>query len=340
MTLLEKARKQQKLKFMPFWEQMGMQAASGAIQGGMGLLFGGIDRQSQYNQQKKLQALQIKGQKEMSEYNRQLSMKMWEDTNYGPQVEQMKKAGINPALLYAKGGAGGMLANPSGSVSGGIASEGQATKSMNAGMAMNIAQMDAQRKLTEAQTKNVEADTAKKTGVDTENVAQTTDNLRQDYELKKLDIAMKNIENYEKQATQEDRMEYIEFQTGKAMRELETATAEGKIATETVQAKIKTIREKAIGAVLENALTQAQTGNTKQSTVESKAKVQQIAANIAQGWESLNQGDRKIKIEGFKAEINAAFPGLGETFGRLINEGLEGILRNTTGREVPYKIQK
>ena len=43
---------------------------------------------------------------------------MWEKTNYDAQVEQMKKAGLSPALMYGQAGAGG------GTVSG---AQGQGT---------------------------------------------------------------------------------------------------------------------------------------------------------------------------------------------------------------------
>ena len=34
-------------------------------------------------------------------------LQMWQDTNYSAQIDQMKKAGVNPALLYGQSGGGG-----------------------------------------------------------------------------------------------------------------------------------------------------------------------------------------------------------------------------------------
>ena len=39
-----------------------------------------------------------------------MAEEMWEYTNYENQVKHLKAAGLNPALLYAKGGAGGSTA--------------------------------------------------------------------------------------------------------------------------------------------------------------------------------------------------------------------------------------
>ena len=47
-------------------------------------------------------------------------MDMWNKTNYGAQVEHMKNAGLNPALMYKGAGAGGTT----GSQTGGSASMG------------------------------------------------------------------------------------------------------------------------------------------------------------------------------------------------------------------------
>ena len=51
-------------------------------------------------------ALQAKYNKEQADYSQQLALDMWNATNYESQVEHMKAAGLNPALLYSKGGAG------------------------------------------------------------------------------------------------------------------------------------------------------------------------------------------------------------------------------------------
>ena len=55
-------------------------------------------------------ALQAKYNKEQADYSQQLALDMWNATNYESQVEHMKAAGLNPALLYSKGGAGGSTA--------------------------------------------------------------------------------------------------------------------------------------------------------------------------------------------------------------------------------------
>ena len=42
----------------------------------------------------------------MADYEQELGLKMWKDTNYPAQVEMMKEAGLNPAAVLSNGGGG------------------------------------------------------------------------------------------------------------------------------------------------------------------------------------------------------------------------------------------
>lgn len=66
---------------------------------------------------RKAMNMQIDGSKQMAEFNRQQQMKLWEDTNYSAQMEQMRKAGLNPGLMYEMGGPGGQTGALGGTVS-------------------------------------------------------------------------------------------------------------------------------------------------------------------------------------------------------------------------------
>ena len=64
--------------------------------------------QDQWRLGKEKMALQAKYNKEQADYSQQLALDMWNKTNYEEQVKHMQAAGLNPALLYSKGGAGGI----------------------------------------------------------------------------------------------------------------------------------------------------------------------------------------------------------------------------------------
>lgn len=141
---------------------MGEAAASA----GMGLLLGGYNDRRQYKQQEKLQGLQIKGQKEMADYNSNLAFDMWNKTNYGAQRKHLEDAGLSAALFYGGSGAGGATTNAGGggNVTGGVAPSGGG----EVGMALERSMMGAQLELIKAQTAKTEAEAVKTAGVDTE----------------------------------------------------------------------------------------------------------------------------------------------------------------------------
>lgn len=161
---------------MPILEQLGMQAATGAVGGLMGLGLGGMQDRRQYKQQEKMQKLQIQGQKELTDYNAMKQLQMWKDTSYGAQKEQMKLAGINPALMYGMGGGGGQSSNVnSGSVSGGGGPSTGGEMQGMMGMAMQMA-------LLKAQKDNIEQDTDTKKAQELETLEKAN--------LKSLEVAL------------------------------------------------------------------------------------------------------------------------------------------------------
>ncbi|AXH78095.1 MAG: DNA pilot protein [Microviridae sp.] len=136
---------------------------SGLVSTGLGLMLQKNNDQRQLAQQEKLNELQIKGQKTMVDYNYGKELQMWKDTSYNAQKEQMKKAGLNPALMYGMGGGGGQTTgSPQGTVAGGMAPAGGREIQDSIGMGMQLALLDAQRKNIEADTRNKQMDTTLK----------------------------------------------------------------------------------------------------------------------------------------------------------------------------------
>lgn len=109
------------------------------------MLFGNSNRKKQLKQQQALTDIQTNAKKDLMTYGEQLSMKHWENTNYSAQVEQMKKAGLNTALMYGGAGSGGQ-SNSVGdySVSGGQADSNQM------GYALQLQHMQSQIELNKA----------------------------------------------------------------------------------------------------------------------------------------------------------------------------------------------
>lgn len=144
-----------------------LMGVAGNVAGGlMGLATAGWQDKRQLKQNQKLQDQNIAGQMKMGEFNRKQALKMWEDTGYVAQKDQMKRAGLNAGLMYGGTGSGGSTAGGAGApIGSGVVSQGEVGQGMALGM--QGAMMEAQIKNINADTKNKEANTGS-TGQDIE----------------------------------------------------------------------------------------------------------------------------------------------------------------------------
>ena len=118
----------------------------GAAGGVVGAFMGIGQAQRQYHRQKKLNVQQYGHQRMLNQQGHDLQYDMWNKTNYKAQLEHMKAAGLNPALMYGSAGAPGTT----GSQGGGSAQGGSAATETAMDIS-NMAMIGAQLKLMEAQ---------------------------------------------------------------------------------------------------------------------------------------------------------------------------------------------
>ena len=288
--------------------------ASGALGAGMGLLLQGHNNDVQAKQQQRLTDIQTNAQKDMTNYNYQKQLDMWNATSYGPQMQNMKAAGLNPGLMYGLGGGGGQSNNvATGSVSGGNAGQNTGEVAQGMGLSMQAAQLA----LMNAQKQNIEADTANKqagagkTTAETENVPKqganieaNTANTQQNTQTQKSQQQGQEIQNSQNAQAMKDRLTEISANAAKSVQELQQAVNNTNVSDNTIPAKIKQIRADAINAVLDSALikaktanTQAGTANTEQATLTDQTRRRQIAAQIEQGWQGLGIQEQKNEIQ-------------------------------------------
>lgn len=145
---------------------------------GMGLMLGAINDDRQYAQQGRLSRQQLAIDKQMTDYQNMRQLEMWKKTGVVGQMEQLRKAGLNPGLIYGMSGAGG------GTTGGGAASSHGANAPTGGGeaiamggMGLQTAMLSAQMKLIEAQTEKTKAEAVKTAGVDTDVATVTKENL-------------------------------------------------------------------------------------------------------------------------------------------------------------------
>ena len=264
--------------------------------------------QAQNNQQQ-----QVQDQKELMELGNNLAYQNWLRTNYSAQVEQMKKAGLNVGMMYGKGGgAGGTLQGSSGSAS----KADTIPMDISNAISQNRA-IESQIKVNEAQADKLKAEADKTRGVDTDKVtteiASLTQGINNQIAEEELTKVMKDV-NIIGMEEAKERIRALGY--------------ENKINSSVINEKIKIVQNEAVKGVLENALLKTQNENVKQMTAESKARINKMTEDIAQGWGNLAVAEKQARLKEFESNLKAEYPTIGESAGRLVNElqlGLETL---------------
>lgn len=323
--------------------QAASQAASGLIGTGMGLLLEGHNDRRQLRQQEKLQALEIKGSKELTDYNAAKQLEMWNSTNYPAQVEQMKKAGLNPALAYGMGGGGGVTANvATGKTTGATAPQGG-----NELMAMQA--MGLQLRMQEAQIKNLEADTnlknadannrplqGKNIEASTSSILQGIENAKAQEKLLEATAKLKELSFYKESQTMNDVINGIRNQVEIQAETLENLKMQNEITQATLQDKIQQIKGEAIQIFLLNKLTELNTDKARADINLTNQKIWEISQAIAQKWKALDQAAIDLYLKKLQTDFNVSHTDMS----KVIGGGLEKLINKldfTFGSMTPIK---
>lgn len=182
-----------------------------------------MKEQEAYN--KRIMALQNQYQQQAAAQSQQYAKDYWDYTNAENQAQHLKNAGLNIGLMYGQSGAGGMGA------SGGARQESPDQAQGNpVGMALQVQQIEQQRRmndaqiaLTEAQAKKAGEEAKKIGGVDTQEA------------LKRIEEASSRIElnlregNYKEALTELTKAEKEATDALKNLREMQEALTSAQI---------------------------------------------------------------------------------------------------------------
>lgn len=266
---------------------LGLQAARGAVDGGMGLLLGNLQDKRQLKQQGRLTEQQLGFDKQKMDYQQGLALKMWEATNYSAQKEQLKKAGLNPALLYGMSGGGGTtIGNAGGGVSAPSAPQG-------GGEILGLMQLrsqEAQIKLMEAQAEKAKAEAEKTSGADTVEANSRT-------ALNTINAAVADIEREIKGKTASSVETMISNGVLEQSNRLQEMVRNNSIGDKLYETTIKQAQAELIQTGLQNNLIQADTKLTYK-------RIWEISEKVAQGWKGLSIDEQNMMINRINAATN------------------------------------
>lgn len=277
-----------------------------------GQITGQQNDKRQLAQNQALLQQQVGAQEQMGAYNENLQLDLWNKTGPQQQMQRYKDAGLNPALMYGGGGVGGQTIsnlNTQG-VNGGTAQQNPGEQTTAQGMGIQLANAALQNSLLKSQRENIDADTANKQAdtankplqgknieANTENLLQTYDNLRQTHEYIIAQTSMQRLQNSVYQATANYQINHIQADAQQAVTNVKLLANQAKVSDETLTSQIQQIKQTAIGAMLQNSLTQAQTETTKSQALVNRAQLDQIAADISTKWGYLNNDNLRVILQ-------------------------------------------
>lgn len=179
--------------------------------------------QEAYN--KRIMALQNQYQQQAAAQSQQYAKDYWDYTNAENQVNHLKNAGLNIGLMYGQSGAGGMGA------SGGAKQESPDQAAGNPiGMALQVQQIEQQRRmndaqiaLAEAQANKADAEANKISGVDTQEALKRIEGIGSQIELNLREG------NYKEALTELTKAEKEATNALKSLREMQEALTKAQI---------------------------------------------------------------------------------------------------------------
>lgn len=336
------------------------QLGGGIVGTGMGLLLGKHNDARQIEQQEKLQAMQIAGNKEMIDYSKEKDYEMWLKTNYGAQKEQMKAAGINPALMYGMGGGGGVTTGGgAGGVTGGSAPVGGREIQDMLGMGIQMKIQEAQIDVMKSQAEKNRADAKATSGVQTElgyaqinNLVAGLENTKAGTAMTKVQTAIQELQLAYNKETFDLSKRMLDTQLQKIAVELDILQNDKEVSDETVEMRVKQTEENLYQTVIENALkkwqikateagvkqTEAQTGLIKAQTDATKEGTKLTKEQVKQIMELTKYISKEYDLKKMQTEFNVNHPGLGAVLGENLNSFLLDVQK--MGQRISQKLSQ
>ena len=257
---------------------LATQAGGAAIGAGLGLLTTYLGNGMQLSQNQQLLNQQTAYNENLSNYNLGLQEKLWNDTNYPAQVQQMNDAGINPAMMFAKGMSAG------GTTMANTVATSQPAVQQNP--ALNIESM-----MSAGQRAAAQAAMTNKTVADISNVnANTQLQSDQDVVVKNQQVITK-AEAEIKDSTIQDSVQIVRASLQSIINDNVISVAKGYVDKLTADTRVAQAKQDLLNAGVQNILMNSQIGLTN-------AEKQETLAAINQRW-------KEISISKQNADTNA-----------------------------------
>jgi hypothetical protein len=297
--------------------QAAATAIVGGAQAGMGVLqMIGQRRRERRAMENEVRLMNIHQQHQLAlnRHGQQLQQETWERTNYPAQVKMLQEAGMNPALLYGKGGSGGVT----GSQGGGSAAMGHApgVQPMPTMDLAQIAKLKSEIKVNESIANKNNADAGLSGAKEQESIAAlgeiaaNINNKNAQTELLQIEKDLKDLELNLKNRTLNVVIRKAEVELEQANQTLRSLKVKGDLDEATYQNALKLSTNAVIKSGLDNILTRVTTDKNRQEIETQKKELLLKAEELVLKGKSVKTEQFKADIAAFEAAVKANFPNI------------------------------
>lgn len=289
-----------------------MTAGTSLFGGQIGQIFGIQNDKRQLAMNQQLLNQQIAANEQMSNYSQGLQKDMWDYTNYENQVKHLEAAGLNPALLYGKGGgggatvgAGGMEVGTQGGPKGGMeniavagmALQNQATAASIELMKANANKANADADATRGYLKDA---TGARMQLDLANIQ----NVQAQTKLIELNQKAVDLANQLAEGTLESNISAASAYAQKVTAEMHIMNSQQWLTENSMKTQLAQIQQNFANSVLQGELMKAQTREAASNIALNSSKIKQIAQEIINSKEFVRIADYNARTGNMNAVSN------------------------------------
>lgn len=285
-------------------------AINSGLGGILGMAFQGEQNANQLEQQQKLTNMQLQANESLSAYNYGQQYDMWQKTNYPAQVQELQQAGLNPALLYGKGGGGGTTTgSPTTGAGMGIAPSGNPVAQMSQNTVAG-AEAAADINLKNAQAENLKAQTTKTSGVDTtavqtqiDQMKQLTNNAQIQNGILQWEAGIKSAQATVATQTIDVMINNLTQQNQLLQQQIKSATVSADLSEATKLQLIQQARNATIQQGLQMILTKAQTLGTITDIQSTQNAIQMAVQKNMREWDTMPNMSGQLLQQNLQNEL-------------------------------------